>query len=120
MSAPRRIVVAGASSDVGYIVFRKLLRRKQYNPVGLVPDRKGYDMLRSLGANETQIRICDWRVRGSLDGLFKDAEKCVICVSSKPIKTLAFNTKRFFRKLVRWKERAPLAHELYYRCVNHL
>lgn len=110
----KTIGVAGASSSVGYIVFKKLLRKKQYNPIGIVRDIKGVEVLRNLGANESQIRICDVTVRSSLEGTFNGVDKVVICISATPLRKFTFKVRSFFRKVFRRPQRSPRSHEMYY------
>lgn len=97
---PRKVVIAGASSSVGYITFQKLLKKKNFSPVGIVKDRKGYNELRRLGVSEEQIRICDITKKGSLSGVFDGAEQVIICTSAVPRKKLSFKTANFFRSLI--------------------
>lgn len=112
---PTKVAVAGASSSVGYIVFQKLLARKNFTPIGLVKDKKGYEKLRKLGVNETQIRICDITVKSSLTGQLEGADKCVICVSATPYKNLSYRIRAATRFVLRRPRRAPRPDELYYK-----
>jgi hypothetical protein len=111
----KKVVIAGAGSSVGYLVFKKILQRhEEFYPVGLVKDRRGYNALRKLGAGPDQIRICDITMPDTLRGAFNGSEKAVICTSAVPKKTLQYkicNTLRW----IAGKARPPLSHDLYYK-----
>ena len=109
-----RVVVAGASSSVGYFTFKKLLKRKnQFYPIGLVRDSKGYNSLKKLGADDSQIKICDITIKDSLIGVFDGANKVVICTSAEPLLKLRYKVFNFIRGLIR-KSRLPKTTEFYY------
>lgn len=110
---PRKVVIAGASSSVGYITFQKLLLKKSFAPVGIVKDRKGYNELLRLGINDEQIRICDITKKGSLSGVFDGAEQVIICTSSIPRKKLSYKAANFFRSIV-GKGIPPSTESFYY------
>jgi hypothetical protein len=67
---PTKVVITGAGSAVGYLVFKKLLARKNFYPIGLVKDSHGAAMLSKLGVGIEQIKICDVRHKEELKGLF--------------------------------------------------
>lgn len=67
-STPMKVVVSGAASPVGYFVFKKLLKKKNFIPFGLVGNRKEYNILKKLGALDNQLKICDIRNKDSLAG----------------------------------------------------
>jgi FlaA1/EpsC-like NDP-sugar epimerase len=110
---PTKVVIAGAGSSVGLIVFRKLLKKKQFYPVGLVRDKQGYDHLKNLGVQDDQIKVCDITDRESLIGAFDGAEKAVICTTATPQWKLSYKVKSVFRWALR-KQRPPRIDELYY------
>ena len=112
-SAPKRVVVVGASSSVGYLTFKKLLKRPQFDPIGVVRDNKGYKELHKLGIRDDQIRICDITDRGCLKGVFDTAQQVVICTSAVPRKKLGYKVTNFFRSLVGRSE-ALSADAFYY------
>jgi hypothetical protein len=61
-------------------VFKKLLRRKGFSPVGLVRDKLGYEVLLKLGALPDQIKICDLRFKDTLTSdIFEGTQKAVLC-----------------------------------------
>ncbi len=95
------------------LVFKKLLRRKSFYPIGLVRDKKGYESLLRLGADPQQIKICDIRFKETLDGVFNGASKAVLCTSARPKKTVKFILIDLFRKLIR-QDVAPEGGDLYY------
>lgn len=111
----QKVVIAGAGSSVGYLTFKKLMKKKNFHPVGLVRDRKGFDALRKLGADPTeQIKICDITVKESLDGIFEDADKVVICTSASPRKKFISKLKGLLGRLI-LRPRAPKTKDFYYR-----
>lgn len=113
---PERVVVAGASTGVGNLVFRKLLSRTSFYPIGLVRDKNGFQSLKKLNPNiqKDQVKICDITVKDSLVGVFDGAKKAVICTSAVPIPKTMYKIKSFFRWLVA-KDRPPRPQEMYYR-----
>ena len=114
ISKPTRVVVAGASSSVGYFTFKKLLKRKnQFYPIGLVRDSKGYNALKKLGADDNQIKICDITIKESLTGLFDGASNVVRCTSAEPLLKLRYKVLNFLRGWIR-KARLPKTTEFYY------
>ena len=110
---PNKVVVAGASSTVGYLTFMKLQKKKQFYPIGLVRDRKGYEELRRLGVGPEQIRVCDITEKNSLSGVFDGAKQVVICTSAVPRKKLSFKVANFFRGLV-GQQKIPSTDAFYY------
>ena len=64
------IIITGAESSVGFHVFKKLMTRKNFYPVGLVKDKAGFKTLADLGAKPDQIKVCDIGERDQLKGLF--------------------------------------------------
>lgn len=114
-TTPMKVVVVGAGSPVGQVVFRKLLKRNtEFHPVGLVRNYRGYKELRRLGAKPEQLRICDTTQRHTLKHAFDGAEKVVICSSASPKQRLAYKIKNAFLWLV-GRSRPPRPDELYYR-----
>lgn len=109
-----KVVVTGAGSSVGFLVFKKLLLRKNFYPIGLVRDKKGFQELIKIGASPEQIRIGDVRKRETLRGAFDGATKCVMCTTAKPLKRLSFRAKNIFRKLTFREEKQPEPADLYY------
>ena len=110
---PLKVVVTGASTSVGYLVFKKLLKSKSFYPVGLVRDRKGYKELKKLGVGDDQIRIGDITKRETMANVFDEANKVVMCTSARPKKKLWFIIINLILKLF-GKERAPQTSDLYY------
>lgn len=113
LKSPVKVVIAGAGSSVGFLVFQKLLKSQEFYPVGLVRDKAGFDALKRLKVNDDQIRICDITVRDSLQGVFDGAGKAVICTTSTPKKRLRYKIKSVFRWMV-GRGRPPRVDELYY------
>jgi NAD(P)H-binding len=117
-----KVVVTGASTSVGYLVFKKLLKSKTFVPVGLVRDRQGYRELKKLGADDSQIKIGDITKRDSLQGVFDDAKKVVLCTSARPKKKFWYRIISFLLKLI-GKERPPKTSDMYYpkdQCPYHV
>ena len=111
--APRKVVVTGAGSSVGYDVFKKLLKRKTFSPIGVVRDKKGYNELVRLGAKPEQVKIADITNREQLRGVFQGASKVVLCTSAQPHKRFRYRAKNFIRSLV-GKSRSPRPNDLKY------
>lgn len=110
---PRNVVIAGASSSVGYLTFQKLLKRKSFTPIGIVKDKKAYNELRKLGVADDQIRICDITKKGDLSGVFDGAEQVIVCTAAVPRKKLSFKVANFFRALI-GASKAPSTSDFYY------
>lgn len=111
--SPVRVVVTGASTSVGYLVFKKLLKSKTFFPVGLVRDKAGCRELKRLGVGEEQIRIGDITDRTTLKGVFDGANKVVLCTSARPRKTWWFRIVNFLLKLI-GRDRPATGKDLYY------
>ena len=109
-----KVVITGAGNSVGMIVFKKLLKRKSYYPIGLVNDKKAYNSLINLGADPEQVKICDICDKQSLVGLFDGATKAVLCASSKPMRSLKYKLKSFLRKVTFRQQKNPTGTDLYY------
>ena len=111
--APVKVVVTGASTSVGYLVFKKLLKSKNFLPVGLVRDKHGAKELRKLGVADDQIRIGDITQRDALTGVFDGVSKVVMCTSARPEKKFWFRIINFLLRLI-GRDRPPQAMDLYY------
>ena len=111
--APIKVVITGASTSVGYLVFKKLLKSKAFLPVGLVRDKNGMKELKKLGVADDQIRIGDITDRDTLTGVFDGATKVVMCTSARPKKTFWFIFTNFLLRLI-GRDRSPSASDLYY------
>lgn len=109
----KRVVITGASTSVGYLVFKKLLRSKNYLPVGLVRDKHGYHELKKLGVADDQIKIGDITTRDTMKGVFDNASKVVMCTSARPKKKFWFRIINFILGLI-GRDRPPQATDLYY------
>lgn len=108
-----KVVVTGASGSVGLLLFKKLLKKKQFYPIALVRDNQSAKELEKLGAQSNQIVIGDIRDKSSISTLFKDANKVVLCTSAKPKKRLSFKIKKSLLSLVGQKIK-PETNDLYY------
>ena len=113
VNQPTRVVVTGASNSVGFLVFKKLLKKKSFYPIGLVRDKKGFQNLIKAGASPDQIKICDIRYKETIVDIFEGVEKVVLCTTAKPKKTIKYVITEFIRKLLR-QETVPQGSELYY------
>ena len=111
--APMKVVVTGASTSVGYLVFKKLIRSKNFQTVGLVRDKFGFRELKKLGVGDDQIRIGDITNRDTLRGVFDDASKVIMCTSARPKKKFWFRFLNFLLRLI-GRSRLPHANDLYY------
>ncbi|KAL7481985.1 hypothetical protein ACHAW6_007671 [Cyclotella cf. meneghiniana] len=100
MDNARRVLVTGAGGQTGQHVFRKLLARPGYLPIGTVrseASRKA--LLEGIGDDKAeQVVICDITNENTstLDNLVKDCDAVMICTSAKPAPTGEINeeTKR--------------------------
>lgn len=95
-----KVAIAGAGSSVGLAVFRTLLHDKEFQPIGLVRDRRGLNELKKLGASDDRIRLCDLTVKSSLSGVLDGCSKLVICTTSQPKWKLSYKVKSVFRWLI--------------------
>ena len=110
------VLVTGAGSSVGYEVFKKLLARpSKFRPYGLVRNEQDVRKLLKIGAKRESVIVGDILDRQSLVGVFQQnsIDKCVLCTSARPRKTLVCKVKSFFRWIVR-RPRSPKVNELYY------
>ena len=96
-----RVLVTGAGGQTGQHVFRKLLARPDYNPIGTVrseASRKA--LIERIGEDKSDsVALCDITNEdtSSLDVLIKDCDALMICTSAKPAPTGEINeeTKRY-------------------------
>ena len=95
-------------------MFKKLMKKKQFYPIGLVRDNRAARVLEKLGANSDQIAIGDITDKDSISNLFKDANKVVLCTSAQPKKRVSFKIKKLFYSLI-GKDVKPLSKDLYYQ-----
>ena len=110
------VLVTGAGSSVGYEVFKKLLARpSKFRPYGLVRNEQDARKLLKLGAKRESVIVGDILDRKCLLTAFQQnsIDKCVLCTSARPRKTLVCKVKSFFRWIVR-RPRSPKVNELYY------
>lgn len=114
-----KVVVTGCSSgSVGYHVVKRMIRSKKlkakYDVVGLCRTKKDKKkLMKALGADSEQICIGDITQKASLEGIFTNATKVVLCTSAQPKKKIRYHVKNFFRSVV-GKARSPRISELYY------
>jgi hypothetical protein len=113
-TSPVKVVVTGASSSVGLLVFKKLLKSKKFTPVGLVRDNRGAQILKKLGATDEQIFKGDITDKKSIGGLFEGADKAVLCTSARPRKTFWFRLISFLAKIF-GRDLTPSGRDLYYK-----
>ncbi|KAG5184320.1 hypothetical protein JKP88DRAFT_198712 [Tribonema minus] len=83
-----KVVVTGAGGKTGSLVFKKLLERPGYEPVGLVRTEKSAKKLRKfLGADlapSAQIALGNVNDAAALDGVMAGADAVVLCSSATP------------------------------------
>ena len=91
-----KVVVTGAGSGLGINIFKKLNKRKNFEPIGLVMNKGEYQDLVKIGAKPGQIKIADITKRDQLKGVFEGANKVVLCTSARPIPRLRFRVKKTF------------------------
>ena len=111
---PTRVLVTGAGSSLGTQVFKKLNKRKSFEPIGLVMDKGEYQNLIKVGAKPEQIKIADITKRDTLKGVFEGVSKVVLCTSAQPKPRLRFRIKNVFRGLI-GKARSPKPKDLKYQ-----
>jgi nucleoside-diphosphate-sugar epimerase len=112
-SGETNVLITGASRSVGYLVFRKLMNKKGFRPIGLVRDKKGQQALLRLGAKPDQIKIGDITQKESLKGILRNVTKVVLATSAQPKKSFWYRFLNFFRKLI-GRGRPARGSEIYY------
>lgn len=110
---PTRVVVTGAASGVGFALFKKLNKNKNYYPIGLVTSNRDARRLIDLGIESNQIFRGDITLKDSLKGLFEGATKAVLCTSATPKKRLLFLIISFIWGLF-GRTLIPSSSDLYY------
>jgi nucleoside-diphosphate-sugar epimerase len=85
----RRVLVTGAGGQTGQHVFRKLLARPGYIPIGTVRSEASKKALIESGnVPPENVVVCDITQGGpKLDELIKDCDAVMICTSAKPAPT---------------------------------
>ena len=105
------------------MVFQKLLKRKEFKPIGICRDKDGKRSLLKLGASVDQVEIADIRDKSSISSLFHEhkedkskIEKIIMCESARPRKKLSRRLKDFFRKyLLRQDVALRKTSDMYYK-----
>ncbi len=105
----RRVLVTGAAGQTGQHIFRKLLAKPGYTPIGTVRSEESRQALLAgtagIGAGEDaapippeSVVVCDITSAetSAIDELMKDCDALMICTSAKPAPTGEVNeeTKR--------------------------
>lgn len=103
----RKVLVTGAGGQTGQHIFRKLLSKPGYVPIGTVRSEASRQALiegtAGIGAAEgapeiplDTVAVCDITDDSSLEDLMKDCDAVMICTSAKPAPTGEINeeTKR--------------------------
>lgn len=85
----RRILVTGAGGQTGQIVFRKLLAKPGYVPIGTVRSEASKEALLNSGVIPPEsVFVCDITEGGAkLDKLVAECDAVMICTSAKPAPT---------------------------------
>lgn len=86
----RRVLVTGAGGQTGQNVFRKLLAKPGYYPIGTVRSEQSRQALLDDGIQEESVVVCDITSKDAsskLDELMKDCDALMICTSAKPAPT---------------------------------
>jgi uncharacterized protein YbjT (DUF2867 family) len=100
MDNARRVLVTGAGGQTGQHVFRKLLARPGFVPIGTVrSEASRAALIEGIGSDKAdQVALCDITNddTSALDELVKDCDAVMICTSAKPAPTGEVNeeTKR--------------------------
>uniref|UniRef100_A0A7S2GI21 NAD(P)-binding domain-containing protein n=1 Tax=Octactis speculum TaxID=3111310 RepID=A0A7S2GI21_9STRA len=87
MSATRKVVVTGAGGQTGSRVFKKLLARSIFEPVGLVRTEESKSLLVGDGFPEEKIIVGDVCDQPFMQSAMQGCDAVVICTSAKPVPT---------------------------------
>jgi NAD(P)H-binding len=110
----QRVVITGAGGSVGLELFKKLLDKKNFYPVGLVRSQTSYDRLIKAGARPDQIKRGDITKRDSLKGLCDGATKLVTCTSAVSKLRTSFRLRSLFGRLLN-QQATPTGSDYYFR-----
>ena len=104
------------------MVFQKLLKRKEFKPIGICRDKAGWKSLLELGAGKDQVKIADIRDKSSINSIFNEhkdekskIEKVIMCESARPRKKFGRKLKDFFKKLLRREVIIRKPSDMYYK-----
>jgi len=90
--AIRRVFVSGAGGQTGQHVFRKLLAKPEFAPVGAVRSEESKAaLLKTGGIPESSVVVCDITDPASCIEAMKGCDAAVICTSAKPAPTGQMN-----------------------------
>src|SRR6056300_1574497 len=84
LAMQRRVLVTGAGGQTGQNVFRKLLAKPGYYPIGTVRSEQSRQALLDDGIQEESVVVCDITGKdasSNLDELMKDCDALMICTS---------------------------------------
>lgn len=89
--AVRRVFVSGAGGQTGQHVFRKLLARPDFAPVGVVRSEASRSALVESGVPADAVVVCDVTDPESVSAAMAGCDAALICTSAKPAPTGAMN-----------------------------
>ncbi|CAM9798633.1 unnamed protein product, partial [Phaeothamnion confervicola] len=79
-----KVVVTGAAGKTGSLVFKKLLDRDGFDPIGIVRSSSSIKTLTKLGAPKSAIAIADVTQKDGLEEAMRGADAVVLCSSATP------------------------------------
>ena len=118
-SSSHKVVVVGASTGVGKLVFEKLTKKKGTKVVGLVERNKELQQFRktipNLSTQQHHLQVCDpSNSKHSISGVFAGVDQVIICSTAVPKTKLIYKVKKALRTLFFRPIRKPLPSEQYY------
>lgn len=85
IAATRKVIVTGAGGQTGSLVFKKLLSRSIFEPVGLVRTEDSKARLVDDGFPEEKIMVGDVCDLSCLESVMHGCDALIICTSAKPV-----------------------------------
>ena len=86
-SAALKVFVSGAGGQTGQSVFRKMLARPEFSPVGVVRSEESKAALVESGVPAESVVVCDVTDAEAVMSAMKGCEAVVIATSAKPAPT---------------------------------
>lgn len=110
-----KVAVVGADTEMGRLVFERLLRKKNCLPIALVQQAKAVKQLqRDLNIDKQFVQFYNPTIDNhALADTLQGVDQVVLCATALAKPRLWFRLKNFLRRLVN-KQRSPRPAELYY------